>query len=143
MVQMSPMTLSLVHLTQQTSSYANGYLSQWDQFTAQVEPIASTVPYMVGRFVQDSNSTTDQVMKRYNFYMFLMLLICGCSGSHKRDWPGSGSFYGNLDSGGECGVPAQNMFYVPAENREQFWYEIKHEATAYIRGQIQRYFWFN
>jgi hypothetical protein len=29
----------------------------------------------------------------------------------------------DLDSGGECGVPAQNMFYVPAENREQFWYE--------------------
>jgi hypothetical protein len=71
--------------------YANGYLSQWDQFTAQVEPIASSVPYMVG------------------------------SGNHERDWPGSGSFYGNLDSGGECGVPAQNMFYVPAENREQFW----------------------
>lgn len=74
--------------------YANGYLSQWDQFTAQVEPIASTVPYMVG------------------------------SGNHERDWPGSGSFYGNLDSGGECGVPAQNMFYVPAENREQFCYSI-------------------
>lgn len=55
--------------------------------------------------------------------MFLMLLICDCSGNHERDWPGSGSFYGNLDSGGECGVPAQNMFYVPAENREQFWYE--------------------
>lgn len=72
--------------------YANGYLSQWDQFTAQVEPIASTVPYMVA------------------------------SGNHERDWPGSGSFYGNIDSGGECGVPAQNMFYVPAENREQFWY---------------------
>ena len=32
--------------------YANGYLSQWDQFTAQIEPIASTVPYMVGRAVQ-------------------------------------------------------------------------------------------
>lgn len=32
-------------------SYANGYLSQWDQFTAQVEPIASTVPYMIGRLV--------------------------------------------------------------------------------------------
>ena len=60
-----------------------------------------------------------------------MLLICGCSGSHKRDWPRSGSFYGNLDSGGECGVPAQNMFYVPAENREQFWYEIKHEDSLY------------
>nr|CAB3496673.1 unnamed protein product [Digitaria exilis] len=75
-------------------TYANGYLSQWDQFTAQVEPIASTVPYMVG------------------------------SGNHERDWPGSGSFYRNLDSGGECGVPSQNMFYVPAENREQFWYSM-------------------
>ena len=30
--------------------YANGYLSQWDQFTAQVEPVASTVPYMIARF---------------------------------------------------------------------------------------------
>jgi len=72
--------------------YANGYLSQWDQFTAQVEPIASTVPYMIG------------------------------SGNHERDWPGTGSFYGNLDSGGECGVPAQTMFYTPAENRAKFWY---------------------
>lgn len=31
-------------------TYANGYISQWDQFTSQVEPIASTVPYMIGRF---------------------------------------------------------------------------------------------
>uniref|UniRef100_A0A0A9ENA2 Purple acid phosphatase n=1 Tax=Arundo donax TaxID=35708 RepID=A0A0A9ENA2_ARUDO len=73
-------------------SYANGYLSQWDQFTSQVEPIASTVPYMIG------------------------------SGNHERDWPDTGSFYGYNDSGGECGVPAQTMFYVPAENRAKFWY---------------------
>lgn len=73
-------------------SYANGYLSQWDQFTAQVEPIASTVPYMIA------------------------------SGNHERDWPGTGSFYENIDSGGECGVLAETMFYVPAENRAKFWY---------------------
>lgn len=73
-------------------TYANGYLSQWDQFTAQVEPIASTIPFMIA------------------------------SGNHERDWPGSGSFYQSQDSGGECGVPAQTMFYVPAENREKFWY---------------------
>uniref|UniRef100_A0A803QQ03 Purple acid phosphatase n=1 Tax=Cannabis sativa TaxID=3483 RepID=A0A803QQ03_CANSA len=72
--------------------YANGYLSQWDKFTSMVEPIASTVPFMVA------------------------------SGNHERDWPGSGSFYENLDSGGECGVLAQTMFYVPAENRAKFWY---------------------
>lgn len=72
--------------------YANGYLSQWDQFTSQVEPITSRVPYMIA------------------------------SGNHERDWPGSGSFYGNMDSGGECGVPAETMFFVPAENRAKFWY---------------------
>ncbi|CAA7039320.1 unnamed protein product [Microthlaspi erraticum] len=72
--------------------YANGYLSQWDQFTAQIEPIASTVPYMIA------------------------------SGNHDRVWPNSGSFYQGLDSGGECGVPAQTMFYVPAQNRAKFWY---------------------
>ncbi|GAB2269692.1 Probable inactive purple acid phosphatase 27 [Dionaea muscipula] len=72
--------------------YANGYISQWDQFTSQVEPIASTVPYMIG------------------------------SGNHERDWPNSGSFYDGTDSGGECGVPAETMFYTPAENRAKFWY---------------------
>nr|XP_010906141.1 probable inactive purple acid phosphatase 1 isoform X1 [Elaeis guineensis] len=72
--------------------YANGYISQWDQFTSQIEPIASVVPYMIG------------------------------SGNHERDWPGTGSFYGNRDSGGECGVLAETMFYVPAENRAKFWY---------------------
>jgi acid phosphatase type 7 len=30
--------------------YANGYISQWDQFTAQVQQIASKVPYMIARF---------------------------------------------------------------------------------------------
>lgn len=72
--------------------YANGYLSQWDQFTSQIEPLASRVPYMIA------------------------------SGNHERDWPGSGSFYEGTDSGGECGVLAETMFYVPAENRAKFWY---------------------
>ncbi|KAF4368171.1 hypothetical protein F8388_022804 [Cannabis sativa] len=79
--------------------YANGYLSQWDKFTSMVEPIASTVPFMVA------------------------------SGNHERDWPGSGSFYENLDSGGECGVLAQTMFYVPAENRAKFWYSTDYADT--------------
>ncbi|KDP30918.1 hypothetical protein JCGZ_11294 [Jatropha curcas] len=73
-------------------TYSNGYISQWDQFTAQVEPIASTVPYMIA------------------------------SGNHERDWPNTGSFYDTTDSGGECGVLAETMFYVPAENRAKFWY---------------------
>ncbi|XP_062170747.1 probable inactive purple acid phosphatase 27 isoform X1 [Alnus glutinosa] len=73
-------------------TYANGYISQWDQFTSQIEPIASTVPYMIA------------------------------SGNHERDVPGTGSFYDSNDSGGECGVLAETMFYVPAENRAKFWY---------------------
>ena len=44
-----------------------------------------------------------------------------CSGNHERDWPDSGSFYDGTDSGGECGVPAETTFYVPAENRAKFW----------------------
>ncbi|GMH31483.1 hypothetical protein Nepgr_033326 [Nepenthes gracilis] len=72
--------------------YSNGYISQWDQFTSQVEPITSTVPYMIA------------------------------SGNHERDWPNTGSFYDGTDSGGECGVLAETMFYVPAENRAKFWY---------------------
>ncbi|CAA7037284.1 unnamed protein product [Microthlaspi erraticum] len=74
-------------------TYSNGYISQWDQFTAQVEPVASKVPYMIA------------------------------SGNHERDWPDTGSFYGGKDSGGECGVPAETMFYFPAENRAKFWYQ--------------------
>ncbi|KAB1217436.1 putative inactive purple acid phosphatase 27 [Morella rubra] len=73
-------------------TYANGYISQWDQFTSQVEPIASAVPYMIG------------------------------SGNHERDWPNTGSFYDTKDSGWECGVLAETMFYVPSENRAKFWY---------------------
>ncbi|XP_047310374.1 probable inactive purple acid phosphatase 27 [Impatiens glandulifera] len=77
-------------------SYANGYLSQWDQFTSQIEPVASAVPYMIA------------------------------SGNHERDWPDTGSFYNTSDSGGECGVLSETMFYVPAENRAKPWYEVNY-----------------
>lgn len=30
--------------------YAMGYIAQWDQFTAQIAPITSSKPYMIGRF---------------------------------------------------------------------------------------------
>lgn len=58
--------------------------------------------------------------------------LCSFSGNHERDWPGTGSFYGTLDSGGECGVPSQTLFYVPAENREKFWYKISIISAFYI-----------
>ncbi|CAI9098922.1 OLC1v1035655C1 [Oldenlandia corymbosa var. corymbosa] len=71
--------------------YANGYISQWDQFTAQVAPITSIKPFMIA------------------------------SGNHERTWVDSGSFFNAMDSGGECGVPAETLYYFPAENRAKFW----------------------
>ncbi|KAJ7299515.1 hypothetical protein O6H91_Y217500 [Diphasiastrum complanatum] len=71
--------------------YANGYISQWDQFTEQIEDIASQVPYMIA------------------------------SGNHERDWPTTDSFYKNTDSGGECGVLAETMFNMPTKNKAKFW----------------------
>uniref|UniRef100_A0A0E0M336 Purple acid phosphatase n=1 Tax=Oryza punctata TaxID=4537 RepID=A0A0E0M336_ORYPU len=73
-------------------SYANGFLAQWDQFTAQISPVASRVPYMVA------------------------------SGNHERTSRDTGGFYNGDDSHGECGVPAETYFYAPAENRGKFWY---------------------
>ncbi|PUZ52373.1 hypothetical protein GQ55_6G264400 [Panicum hallii var. hallii] len=74
--------------------YANGYISQWDQFTAQVAPITANKPYMIA------------------------------SGNHERDWPNTGGFFNVKDSGGECGVPAETYYYYPAENRANFWYKV-------------------
>lgn len=100
--------------------YANGYLSQWDQFTSQVEQITSRVPYMIARYFADLLQFISSLFS-FLFFMWLMKEFSP-SGNHERDWPDSGSFYGKKDSGGECGVLAQTMFYFPAENRDKFWY---------------------
>ncbi|KAG5537184.1 hypothetical protein RHGRI_024573 [Rhododendron griersonianum] len=63
------------------TTYANGYISQWDQFTSHC----------------------------------INCTIYGCN-------VGTGSFYDTQDSGGECSMLAETMFYVPAENRAKFWY---------------------
>lgn len=52
-----------------------------------------------------------------------------CSGNHERTWENSGSIYNGRDSGGECGVPAETLYYVPAENRAKFWYAIHVKHT--------------
>ncbi|KAJ3669611.1 hypothetical protein LUZ60_011561 [Juncus effusus] len=88
-------------------TYANGYLSEWDQFSAQIEPISSRVPYMLD------------------------------SGNHERDWPDSGSFYDVQDSGGECGVVSETMFYVPAENRAKYWYAVDYGMFRFCIGDTE------
>ncbi|XP_016453618.1 putative inactive purple acid phosphatase 27 [Nicotiana tabacum] len=87
--------------------YANGYISQWDQFTAQVEPITSKVPFMIA------------------------------SGNHERTWENSGSIYNGRDSGGECGVPAETLYYVPAENRAKFWYAADYGMFHFCIGDTE------
>ncbi|RDX87705.1 putative inactive purple acid phosphatase 27, partial [Mucuna pruriens] len=47
-----------------------------------------------------------------------------CSGNHERDWPNNGPSYDTPDSGGECGVPPETMYYFPAENKAKFWYSL-------------------
>ncbi|PON77307.1 Acid phosphatase [Parasponia andersonii] len=86
-------------------AYANGYLSEWDQFIAQVSPISSAVPQM-------------------------------------------GPF-GTTDSGGECGVPAETLYYVPADNRAKFWYSADYgmfkfcvaESEHDWRAGLEQYKW--
>jgi hypothetical protein len=73
-------------------SYARGYMSQWEQFHAQVADIVSRVPYMLG------------------------------IGNHERDWPNSGSAVGGTDSGGECGVAYETRFPMPTAQTDQPWY---------------------
>ncbi|KAI4381380.1 hypothetical protein MLD38_007454 [Melastoma candidum] len=34
------------------------------------------------------------------------------TGNHERDWPGTGSFHRNMDTGGESGVLAETMFFT-------------------------------
>lgn len=57
----------------------------------------------------------------FSFPILCLSASIFCSGNHERDWPNTGSFFNGTDSGGECGVLAETMFYVPVENRAKFW----------------------
>jgi hypothetical protein len=48
--------------------YANGYISQWDQFTAQVAPITANKPYMIARYIQADLLATCQVSVSHIFF---------------------------------------------------------------------------
>jgi hypothetical protein len=43
------------------------------------------------------------------------------SGNLEQDFLGTGSFFQNLDSGGECGVPAQTIYNMPTKNKAKYW----------------------
>ena len=76
-------------------SYAVGYLSEWDDFLNQIEPVAKEIAWNVG------------------------------IGNHEYGWTGEWSppnntsasdSYGPQDSGGECGVPTYAFFPYMSQN---------------------------
>lgn len=69
-------------------AYSVGYASEWDEFMAQIEPVAARLPWMTGIGNHEMN--------------------CPCAtGPAELTWI-SGS-----DSGGECGVPYNSHFIMP------------------------------
>jgi hypothetical protein len=93
-------------------SYAKGRQYIWDQFGPLIEPIASSLPYMVAL----GNHEYD--------YM---------SGGEGKDLSGAGKTNGfhppegnyKNDSNGECGVPAAKRFHMPDNGNQMFWYSFE------------------
>jgi predicted phosphodiesterase len=79
-------------------SYAVGYAVRWEQFFEQIQPIATQIPYMVA------------------------------IGNHEFDYVGQpfNPVWANYsdDSRGECGVPFDSRFVMPANGQGDLWYSI-------------------
>jgi len=82
-------------------SYATGFLVEWDFFLHQINPVASKVSYMTA------------------------------IGNHERDFEDSGSVYSTPDSGGECGVPYETYFPMPAAAKDKPWYSIEQGSVHF------------
>ncbi|CAA3006733.1 probable inactive purple acid phosphatase 27 [Olea europaea subsp. europaea] len=82
-------------------SYATGFLVEWDFFLHQINPVASKVSYMTA------------------------------IGNHERDFGDSGSVYFTPDSGGECGVPYETYFPMPAVAKDKPWYSIEQGSVHF------------
>ncbi|KAL2478371.1 putative inactive purple acid phosphatase 27 [Forsythia ovata] len=82
-------------------SYATGFLVEWDFFLHQIGPVASKVSYMTA------------------------------IGNHERDYKSSGSFYSTPDSGGECGIPYETYFPMPAVAKDKPWYSIEQGSVHF------------
>jgi acid phosphatase type 7 len=84
-------------------SYARGHVSQWDRYHSQIEPLVTSVPYMIA------------------------------IGNHERDWPGSGDRFPSMqDSGGECGVAHERRFLMPTEKQDEPWFHFEHGPLHFV-----------
>ena len=102
-------------------SYATGYLSLWDRFMTAIEPLAATTPYHTsqGNHEQDWGTSPSTASN-----------ITGCGGGECPPalWRGT-------DSGGECGVPTEARFQMPASSLvTQFegWYVVRQGPVSFV-----------
>uniref|UniRef100_K3YLE6 Purple acid phosphatase n=1 Tax=Setaria italica TaxID=4555 RepID=K3YLE6_SETIT len=113
-------------LVRDLDNYAHGYISQWDQFTAQVAPITAT-----NCMIASTEDPSHMPSKSRDFSR----KICACAvreilthdlkpyaGNHERDWPNTGGFFDVKDSSGECGVD-YGMFRFCITDSEHDWRE--------------------
>lgn len=92
-------------------SYARGYVSQWDRFHEQMEPLIARLPYMTS------------------------------IGNHERDWPGSGDrFPSQTDSGGECGVAHERRFLMPSIAQDAPWFSFDHGPIHFVHYSTEHAF---
>jgi hypothetical protein len=93
-----------------------GYVTQWDVFYDQIQPLATQVPWMVGAALTVQRYVFITFFISYLFQVTSFSLHCLLQtsvGNHERDHPFSGDrFDMAFDSGGECGVPYE-LRYVP------------------------------
>eukprot|EP00193_Tetraselmis_chui_P020184 CAMPEP_0177794908 /NCGR_PEP_ID=MMETSP0491_2-20121128/25918_1 /TAXON_ID=63592 /ORGANISM="Tetraselmis chuii, Strain PLY429" /LENGTH=546 /DNA_ID=CAMNT_0019317639 /DNA_START=179 /DNA_END=1817 /DNA_ORIENTATION=- len=92
-------------------SYARGYVTQWDVFYDQIQPLATQVPWMTS------------------------------VGNHERDHPFSGDrFDMAFDSGGECGVPYELRTGMPHPRRGQQWYSFDYGPIHFLQISTEQPF---
>jgi len=93
-------------------SYAVGYATEWDEFLAQVEPVASQVAWM----------TVDGNHERN----------CPCTVPPPSALAVGINWINGSDSGGECGVPYESRFPMPQPEADQPWYSVTAGAVAVV-----------
>jgi len=83
-------------------SYAVGYGPEWDEFLTQIEPVASTIPWMASPGNHEWN--------------------CPCFITPPTPAPTEFTWLMGDDSGGECGVPYEFHFQMPQTLLGEPWY---------------------
>ncbi|TYZ64466.1 hypothetical protein PybrP1_001726 [[Pythium] brassicae (nom. inval.)] len=92
-------------------SYALSRTYLWDQFGALVQPVATQIPYMIGignhEYCYTSGGDKDP------------------SGAPDNGYHPPEGNYGS-DSWGECGVPTNKRFIMPANGNRVFWWSVEY-----------------